>query len=273
MPTPPAKPGDATPLVPSETPDVPGPMPATRASMPEPANQHHAEPVHPHGGSMAPPGIVPESDVRVHSPAAAAPQPQRPVDEGLGELPRNYGDARLVALVRDPATLYVYWDFSAQQVEQSFAQLGPSRAVIRLFNARSGNTELLREEEVQLEARSWYLRDLTPGSEVRAELWAIGEKGARLLRAARPVRLPPAWESDQLEAFYLRLSLEQPLPKDGLSPTGRTLQYGGSQPSEWDRRVQQRAAPPSSQGTPLGSSPAGGLPWSMTHLPDLDGKS
>src|SRR5205823_1208732 len=144
-------------LSPSASQDVPGPMPATeRAGAAVPPgqkppvrverdghdhDQHHDEPRHP-GVPLSPPGIVPESDVRVHSPASAAPQPSHGhVNEGLGELPWGYGDGRLVALVRDPATLFVYWDFSPQQVEQAFAGLGAARAVLKLLDAR---TELVR---------------------------------------------------------------------------------------------------------------------------------
>ncbi|HYS09163.1 MAG TPA: DUF4912 domain-containing protein [Myxococcales bacterium] len=234
-------------------------------------DQHPGEPVHP-GVPLAPPGIVPESDVRVHTPAAARPPPEHgQVNEGLGELPWAYGDARLVGLVRDPTTLFVYWDFSPLQIEQAFVGLGAARAVLRLWNARNGSAggEMLRETEVHLDARGWYLRELPSNSEIRAELWAVGERGSRLMRAGRPIRLPPAQPSDQLEAFYLNLTLGQAI-SGGIS-TGRPLNYGGSAPAGWERRLQPRAFSGSSMGGPFGWSPGGKLPWSMTHLmPDLD---
>src|SRR3989440_2943897 len=233
-------------------------------------DQHRGEPAHP-GVPLAPPGIVPESDVRVHTTAAAAPLPAHGlVNEGLGELPWAYGDARLVGLVRDPNTLFIYWDFSQQQIEQAFAGLGSARAVIKLWNSRNGGGELVRETEVHLEARGWYLRELPPGLELRVELWAVGERGARLMRAARPARLPPAAPSDQLEAFYLRLALDHPIAS-GIS-AGRALNYGGAAPAGWERRLQPRPFSGSSVGGPFGSSPGGKLPWSATHMiPDLDG--
>jgi hypothetical protein len=272
-------------LKPSATPDVPGPMPATRSAAVVPqrngqeagtaqdqrrGDQHPGEPVHP-GVPLSPPGIVPESDVRVHAPAAAKPPPEDgQVNEGLGELPWAYGDARLVSLVRDPTTLFVYWDFSQQQIEQAFAGLGPARAMLKLWNARNGSAELVREAEVHLDARAWYMRELPPGTEIRAELWAVGERGSRLMRAGRPIRLPPAVPSEQLEAFYLKLTLGQPI--SGGIPGGRPLNYGGAAPAGWERRLQPRAFSGSSVGGPFGSSPGGKLPWSMTHLmPDLEG--
>src|SRR2546421_1530168 len=280
----PIEPG-ATPDVASPTQDPPdGPAPDTAPAPPampakngqevgstqEAHDQHRGEPSHP-GVPLSPPGIVPESDVRVHTPAAAAPQPEHGhVNEGLGELPWAYGDARLVGLVRDPTTLFVYWDFSPQQIEQAFMGLGPARSVLKLWNARNGSGELVRETEVHLDARGWYVRDLPAGIELRPELWAVGERGQRLMRAARPIRLPPAIPSDQLEAFYLRLALDQSIPS--CISSGRALNYGRAPPAGWERRLQPRPFSGSSVGGPFGSSPGGKLPWSATHMiPDLDG--
>lgn len=279
--TPPRKSAAEAPPAPSAARDAPVPTPAKKrtgkakapqAAQPEvvqqpQGDQHRSEPVHP-GVPLAPPGIVPESDVRVHSPSSAAPPREHGiVNEGLGELPQGYGDGRLVSMVRDPTTLFVYWDFSQIQIEQAFAGLGKARAVVKLWNARS--SELVGETEVHLDARGWYVRDLPSGLELRAEMWAVGEKGARMLRAARPARLPPAMPSDQLEAFYLRLTLDQPLPKEGAATGGRPLQYGGAAPAGWERRMQPRG---SSLGMGFGGSPGGKLPWSATHLvpPDID---
>jgi hypothetical protein len=133
------------------------------------------------------------------------------VNEGLGELPRGYGDGRLIALVRDPSTLFLYWDFSSQQIEGAFDGLGAGHARLKLWSVHAGGNELLRESEIHLDARGHYARDLPPGHEVRAEIWAVGDKGARMLRASRPVKLPPASESDDFELFWLRLRLDQPL--------------------------------------------------------------
>ena len=248
----------ANPRPPAAKPEVVQPASAPAAPR---GDQHPAVPAHP-GVPLSPPGIVPESDVRLHSPAAATPPAERPRKDDLGDLPLGYGDGRLVALVRDPATLFIYWDLAAQQVEQAFSGIGPARAVLKLWNARHGGGELVRETDVQLETRGWYLRDLPPGSELRVELWAVGERGARLLRAARPIRLPPGLPSDQLEAFYVRLDLNQPLPRDGIAGK-RALEYVGGPPVEWDRRLESRHL---SESHPS----SGSMPWSGT-LPTRSG--
>ena len=213
--------------------------------------------------------------MRTHSPAAAAPPRDAPAAgllgvfrEDLGELPLGYGDGRLVTLVRDPATLFIYWDFSPHQIEQGFAGLGSARALLRLWNGRQQGGEPVREVEVSLDARSWYLRELPAGVELRVELWAVGEKGARMLRAARPTKLPQALPSTVLEEFYANLALEVPLLKDGQFTGGRPLAWiSGSAPIGWERRLQPRHGD-TTQGSPTNGRT--GRPWSMTHLRDLD---
>jgi hypothetical protein len=222
---------------------------------PSEGDQHRGEPAHP-GVPLAPPGIVPESDVRLHTPWAAAPLPSHGhVNEGLGELPSGYFDGRLVGLVRDPATLFVYWDFSPQQIEQAFAGLGGSRAVIKLVQPKEGAGEVVREEEVHLDARGWYLRDLPPAVELRIEVWAVGDRGARMLRAARPLRLPPSSPSETTAAFYLSLPLDHPLPSGGVPP-GQPHDPGGGAPAGWERRLQPRPFSGSSFGA-KGTAPDG----------------
>ena len=177
-------------------------------------NQSPARP----GVPLAPTGIAAESDVRTHSPgAAAAPDnPEEPPgwEEHLGLLPLRYGDDRLVCLPRDPHCAFVYWDLSAQLVAQAFDGLLPARAVLKLFQL-SG--QLLREVVIDLGMRGYYLRELPAGAEFRVELWASGPNGARLLRSARPVWLPPAIPSDLLDETYLTIPLQSPLSASNLA--------------------------------------------------------
>src|SRR5438105_11906406 len=225
----------------------------TEEPAPQNGNLHQEEPTHP-GVPLAPPGIVPESDVRTHSPAAAVPPREHGFVEELGELPLGYGDGRLVALVRDPLTIYVYWDLSQQQIEQAFGGLGSSRASLKLWNARGSH--LVREVEVHLEARGWDARELPGALELRVELWAQGEKGARLLRAARPIKMPPLHPSDVLDEFYATLPLGTALRGDPVTG-GRPLAWkAGGAPPGWERRMQPRYA--------TTSRTANRIPWSGT---------
>lgn len=255
--------GHAPAARPPAAPGAPGSArePATGSAR-EPAALRSAareQPSHP-GASLSPPGTVPESDVRTHSPAAAAPPRERlSFEEDLGELPWGYGDGRLICLVRDPSTLFVYWDLSQQQVEQAFGGLGSAQALLKLCTLRG---EVVQTLEVHLGGRCWYVHGLPPGAELRAELWAAGERGARLLRSGRPVRLPPSGPSNALEELYAALPVGVPLPRDGHLSGGRPLDWkAGAEPPDWDRRAQAR----------LGASGVytEGLPWSGTAAPRI----
>ena len=92
-----------------------------------------------------------------------------------------------------------------------------------------------------------------------------GGPARRAADARGPARPAPArGPSDQLEAFYLRIPLDQSII-GGISG-GRPLNYGGAAPAGWERRLQPRAFSGSSVGGPYGSSPGNKLPWSMTYL-------
>ncbi len=208
------------------------------------------EPAHP-GVSLSPPGVVPESDVRVHSPAAAQPHHNvAPWVEDLGELPPGYGDGRLVSLLRDPRTIFVYWDLSPAQLEQAFHGLGPGRALLKLWTAPQGG-EFLREVEVNLEVRGWYVRELPPGIDLRVELWVAGERGARLIRAARPLRLPPAEASTVWDEIYVGIPLGRRL--------GRGEPLSGGQPLQWRAAPAEKPTEPPAPQRFLGSSERFGI--------------
>lgn len=210
-------------------------------------------PSHP-GVPLSPTGVVPESDVRTHAPGAAAnPHRASPLpDEHLGELPRGYGDGRLVCLVRDPSTLFVYWDLSQAQLEQAFGGMGAARAALKLLTLRG---ELVRELEIHLEARAWYIRQLPQAAELRVELWALGETGSRLLRASRPLRLPGSTPSSDFSAEYALVPIDAPLPREIFQ--GRPRTYTPALGAAWlvrqemlDREARERESARLASATP-----------------------
>ncbi len=163
-------------------------------------------------------------------PVATEPAPAEPPgwEEGLGALPQGYEDGRLVCLARDPSTAFVYWDLSRQQIAQAFDHGSPARAVLKLI-LLSGPQ--LREIDVHLDMRGFYLRDLPTGSEFRVELWAASDKSARLLRSSRPVRLPPASPSPLIDEQYLQIDFAAPLADASLE---------GAPPHHWPAAVEYR---------------------------------
>jgi hypothetical protein len=135
-------------------------------------------------------------------------------DEGLGELPWTYGDDLLVALPRDPRTLFVYWDQSRATVDAAFAGIPGAKVQLWVF-ARGAQWERIRVVEVALEARGWYLHDLEPGRAYRAELHVVGSDGQdRLLPGESvPTALPPQGPSPVVDDRFATLPWGVPLPK------------------------------------------------------------
>ena len=135
-------------------------------------------------------------------------------DEGLGELPWTYGHDLLVALPRDPRTLFVYWDHARATLDAAFANLPGAKVQLWVF-AGGADWDRVRVMEVALEARGWYIHDLEPGRAYRAELHVIGSNGQDRLLPGTSVStaLPPQGASPVTDDRYATLPWEVPLPK------------------------------------------------------------
>jgi hypothetical protein len=121
------------------------------------------------------------------TPPPPVPVSGEPVPEERGELPSTYARDTVLALPRDPGTLWLTWDFAPATVARAMAGLANPRAKIRIYAGH----RLVREQDFALESRSYYVHDLPPGGTYRAELWAVGDAGERPLgRPAREVVLP-----------------------------------------------------------------------------------
>jgi len=234
---------EATPAPMSAAASPPAPQPAASKS-PAPAAPTPPEPVAPPPPApVAPPPPAPaappvtgegalakEDEEALTAKAAAAPQqapePASPApriksqaeldleNEHLGELPQGYGASQVVLLARDPHTLWVFWDFDAQTARQARAGLVNPRVVLRLFDG----DRLVRELDVALEARSWYLHHVTPGGQYRVELCFAGERGQlqrvghRSNAAAAPREGPSSVVADRFVTLPWQVPLTRAAP-------------------------------------------------------------
>jgi len=143
-------------------------------------------------------------------------EPPAPVldDEGLGELPWTYGDDLLVALPRDPRTLFVYWDQARSTVEAALAGVPGAKVQLWVF-ARGAQWDRVRVVDVALEARGWYVHDLEPGRAYRAELHVVGTDGQDRLLPGPSIgtALPPQGPSPIIDDRFATLPWGVPLPK------------------------------------------------------------
>ncbi|WP_334110263.1 DUF4912 domain-containing protein [Thermodesulfitimonas autotrophica] len=93
--------------------------------------------------------------------------PPAPAGQTAPELPRRYGEDRLVLLARDPHWLFAYWEVSATKQEEFQARYGPeawrtSRPVLRLYDVtgikfEGYNANSYVDIPISEEADNWYL--------------------------------------------------------------------------------------------------------------------
>ncbi len=129
--------------------------------------------------------------------------------EHLPEIPRVYGDDRIVLLVRDPATAYVYWDISEQTRRAAFEGLRDPRTVLRVYEFGRD----LRTIDVALESLSWFITGLTPGRTYRVELYAVSSDhiSRRMGAASNSATLPPDDLSPDTTVRFMRVDWDAPL--------------------------------------------------------------
>jgi hypothetical protein len=187
-------------------------------------------------------------------------EPPAPIldDEGLGELPWTYGDDLLVALPRDPRTLFVYWDQGQATLDAAFAHLERPKVQLWIF-ARGADWERVAVLDVALEARGWYVHDLEPGRTYRAELHVVGAGGQDrpLPGPSNATGLPPKGPSHIVDDRYATLPWGVPLPKlvgPGMpgGPFSEAARALLASLSGWDRFGAGSAGGPSSPTGPVG---------------------
>jgi len=113
--------------------------------------------------------------------AQPPPSGARSPFELQADLPGAYGTQTLVALPKDPTTLFLFWDFDRATGDAVARDLGAARIVLRVYD----DMNLVRERDLNLETGHLYLHDLPKDRVYRFEVHAIGESGkSRRIAAA-----------------------------------------------------------------------------------------
>ena len=143
--------------------------------------------------------------------ATRAPEPAlgaEAFDERLGELPWSYADDTLMALARDPRTLFLYWDHAQETLRQAFEGLEGGRAQLWVFvREPDGRWERTRALDFALESRSYYVHDLAPGRIYRAEIHVVDRHGRDRLvpRPSNEMMLPAVGPSPIVDDRFMRI--------------------------------------------------------------------
>ena len=138
------------------------------------------------------------------------------VDDGLGDLPDDYGESRIVILPRDPQWSYAYWDVPNSAKEELRRQ-GGQHLALRLYDVTDIDLNYQSPHSIQEYlcdelAREWYLP--IPVSD-RDYVLDIGYRccDGRWLVLARsaPVHVPPVYPSDWVEDIFVTVDSNQEL--------------------------------------------------------------
>lgn len=210
-------------------------------------------------------------ETRPARPAAgkrpAAPSPA--FEEALGELPQAYGDDALMALPRDPKTLFLYWDHAQATVRAAWEGLEGGRPQLWVFAREpDGGWTRVRVLEFALESRSYYVHDLEPGRVYRVEIHAVDRQGRERLvpRASNEMMLPPVGPSAVIDDRFMRI-----LWSESLQRLLREARAGGPFPEDVRQQLARLSDWSRFAGRVWGGSAGGmgGRPFSATSSPSL----
>ena len=84
-------------------------------------------------------------------------------------LPKKYGDNKIVLMIRDPYTLFTYWEINDEQInkiklEIKKRNLSIKNIIIRLYKIGKDNSLSIFDDYVlDLDMDHYYINDLIPG--------------------------------------------------------------------------------------------------------------
>lgn len=140
---------------------------------------------------------------------------QKIQDEARGEytqeLPVNYGNNKLVLMVRDPYWVYSYWEIQQDKISAGLKALAKPhdeiRWVLRVFTTQVGSKTPASppaDIEVQADARSWYLHLNSAGATYYAEIGLMDRQGKfHRLATSNTITLPPDRPSDVVDEQWM----------------------------------------------------------------------
>ncbi len=126
------------------------------------------------------------------------------VDRGP-ELPNEYGEDKVVAMVRDPNWIYVYWDLSGGARQRLREAVAISTWVVRVYNL---DDDIYEDVPVLLDGGNWYL-PVASNTAYRVDIGVLDTEGRfHLAAGGRKVKTPPVGISEVVDDEWLILEDE-----------------------------------------------------------------
>jgi uncharacterized protein len=147
----------------------------------------------------------PEEKQRIEK-AEIAPAPPIP------ELPKSYGDNRIVLMMRDPSCLFTYWELRRSVIDNVLNTLGPLanrvKMVLRVYNVTdstfTGKTVTnYFDIEVPDKAQSWYIH-VEPNRSFFVDIGFLSPNGTfRILSRSNLIKTPCAGVSQVIDEKWV----------------------------------------------------------------------
>jgi hypothetical protein len=188
--------------------------------------------------------------------AMHAPIPEAP----MAELPPEYGDTKVVLLVRDPEWVFAYWELS----EETRARYGVpregfhKRLVLRVYNVTGrkwpeDKAQYCFDIDVGPYANNWYIRVPESDASWVAELGVIEEDGTYVpIVASNVAHVPRQAMSAEMDEQWM--VIEETFRKIYESSGGFRLHDGWRGSEELWRHIQKHVYPALAGGAQLGGS-------------------
>ncbi|GJL78593.1 MAG: hypothetical protein NPINA01_15820 [Nitrospinaceae bacterium] len=164
--------------------------------------------------------------------------------EQFQELPANYGDNKLVLLVRDPYWCFLYWELQSEKIAEGLQRLHRNqsevRHILRIHSPSAGGTYF--DVDVDFRAESHYIQLSPPGASFFAEIGLLDPEGHfAALAISNTITLPLDGPSDVIDEKWMTTSenFEEIYALSG-GRLAESLNFGSSEELQKIRSEQRR---------------------------------
>ena len=132
------------------------------------------------------------------------------------ELPKSYGETRVVAMAVNPYLVHIYWELDPKEALRKASRTALGR--LRFSDTTRGQAPSSFDVNVDLAAGNWYVQLWSPERRYWVEL-GMNREGGRFVPLARSnvVETPRAWPMAEVEERFARM---EQTPKARLGASG-----------------------------------------------------
>lgn len=203
--------------------------------------------------------LVAPTDVREHFVETLHPLPAPPPER---DLPQEYGDTKIVLLVRDPEWVFAYWELNDETRQRyELPRTGfRKRLVLRMYNITGRKwpeekAQYFFDIDVGPYANNWYIRVPESDATWVGELGVFEDNGEYVpIVASNVVHVPREGMSPETDEEWM--VIEETFRKIYESSGGTRIRDGWRGSEELWRHIQKHVLPALQGGAQMGGSAA-----------------